>query len=107
MSSDLRQAVELIGEDLGQIEELLPIAWAIQWDAAPREPLPREDTTERSVGDSVPDPTADVVGDERRLAVRDAVRSAHVLLRRTLQDAAEVRRKLDRAIVAWEGDTGP
>lgn len=106
-SDDLGKAVKLVGEDLSEIERLLPIAWAIQWDAAPRKPLGRDDTSERSKGDAVPDPTADIVADERRLAVRDAVRQAHGLLRRTLYDAAEARSSLDRAVAAWEGDDGP
>lgn len=90
-------------ETLGQIEKLLDIARAIQWEKSPAPPTARDDTSERSKGGPVNDPTLDIVCDERRLAVRAEVRRAEAFLAYAARVAGKVRRGLDRSIGAWEG----
>lgn len=75
----------------------------IQWEAAPV-PKPREDTTQRASGGHG-DPTADIVGDPRRLAVRDAVRAAELALTRAADELRRARVNVDRSVEAWNGET--
>ena len=78
----------------------------MQWEKAPMtKPTPRVDTEERSKGGPISDPTADIVGDERRLAVRAEVQRAESLVRRARLGFVTITRGLDRAVRAWEGDT--
>lgn len=76
----------------------------IQWEAAPV-PKPREDTTQRASGGHG-DPTADIVTDPRRLAVRDAVRAAELALTRAADELRRARVNVDRSVEAWNGETG-
>jgi len=79
-------------------------ARAIQWEKAPaRHDKPRNDTSERSIGAPPSDPTADVVLDQDRLAVRQAVTAAETFLRRVEIGATTIAEQLQRSIDAWEG----
>ena len=94
--AELRQA-------LADMERAHEIASAVQWEKSPAPPAARDDTTERSLGGPISDPTLDVVADERRLRVRAEVRRAEKLGRWMLDAARTVQAGLDDAVTAWEG----
>ena len=108
---DLARQIEKEIEAL--LRASLPPALARQWEGSPV-PKPREDTAERSSGGRPANPTADVVLDGRRLAVRDAVTNAEGDLRRVvfmktrlarlLEDLRQDRRDLDRAVARFDGE---
>lgn len=84
-----------------RVRQLLADVGDAQWRAG-KSPVPREDTTERSKG-LTSDPTPNIVVDQRRLALRDAVIKSERALEhagRTLQ-AAE--RHLHEALEHWQG----
>lgn len=106
-------AHEIEKEIAAMLTASLPPALSRQWEASPV-PKPREDTAERSSGGRPPNPTADVVLDGRRLAVRQAVIEAERALQRArsarlglglIRDAVVVaRRDLDRAVARFDGE---
>ena len=90
---------------LDSVGVLLPQAAAIQWNKSPaRRGRPKEDTTERSLGGPPSDPTADVVLDDARLHVRDAVQRAETLLTQIEHASARLAADLEKAIAGWVGD---
>lgn len=92
----------IIDEEVGALLTALPAARSRQWTASPV-PRPREDTTERSHGGPPPNPTADLVLDPRRLALREAVvRAEHTLIALATR-LADARRDLERATAAFDG----
>lgn len=98
----LEAMLDLLHGEVSTLETLLPDALARQWSASPV-PKPREDTAQRASGGR-PNPTADIVLDDRRLAVRESVERS----RRALRDAAVAvrgtRLALERAISRFDGE---
>lgn len=92
-----------ITEDLAALLEALPAAQARQWD---KSPVPRlyDSEERRSVGSAPTDPTADVVLDARRLAVREAVMEASRALVSAQDHLHRTRRKLERAVAWFDGE---
>jgi hypothetical protein len=82
---------------------LLDDAVAVQWQTSPV-PKPREDTTQRASG-AISDPTLATVLDERRLAVRQAVRRAASALDAHSSALSSARRDVEIALQAWEGSS--
>jgi F0F1-type ATP synthase delta subunit len=83
---------------LGQTEE-------IQWQPSST-PRPREDTTERSRGGHS-DPTLNVVADDRRLDLREAIKAAQDRLLEAERVLTASTKKLEAAIDAWHGQDTP
>lgn len=93
----------------------MPEALARQWEGSPV-PRPREDTAERSSGGRPANPTADIVLDGRRLAVRDAVKRADKTLKTVAwltrrveevhADLVAARAQVERAVVRFDGEEG-
>lgn len=79
-------------------------ATAVQWDKAPVQARPTWDTEEKSKGGPVADPTADIVLDERRTAVREAVQEAEALVWKLLVAVPAINEALDHSVEAWSGD---
>lgn len=73
-----------------------------QWEAS-QAPRPREDTAERSSGGRPADPTGDIVLDGRRLALRDAVRTADEAALRAAASVVAARKHLERAVDRYDG----
>lgn len=88
---------------LAELERLHDIASAIQWEKSPAPPAARDDTSERSVGGPVSNPTLDIVADGRRLQVREEVQRADRFAVAASHAARTVRTRLDEAVKAWEG----
>ncbi|WVX88033.1 hypothetical protein SEA_TFORTROY_45 [Arthrobacter phage TforTroy] len=82
--------------------QALNTAAEIQWEASPV-PKPREDTTERASGGHG-DPTGDIVLDARRLALRDAVSDAEIVMARYAAELQAARINVDRAVARWNGE---
>lgn len=74
----------------------------IQWERSPV-PQPREDTTQRASGGHG-DPTADIVLDPRRLAVRGAVVAAEESLKNAVRALRDARRDVEHAVAIWNGE---
>lgn len=102
-TSPLNVTIRAFAEEVLFLGRSLTAAEEIQWTAAPI-PKPREDTTERSKGGPPADTTLATVLDDRRLAVRDAVVTAHESLADAVERARVARRGLDLAIDAWNGN---
>ena len=92
----------VIQEEVRLLVAALPDGVARQWLPSPV-PRPRFDTSERASGDHS-DPTADIVADPRRLAVRKVVQDAEVLLRETARRVEMARRGLERAVAWYDGE---
>lgn len=73
-----------------------------QWERS-HTPKPREDTTERAKGGHG-DPTGDIVMDERRLALREAVKLADAVVLDALDTLNTTRLNLLNALADWNGD---
>lgn len=73
-----------------------------QWEASPR-PKPREDTAQRAKGGHG-DPTADIVLDDRRLALREAVKDAEQSLKMHLAALRIAEENLEAALAGWNGE---
>lgn len=97
--------VSIIREETEALHRLIPGASDRQWSASPV-PRPREDTSERSSGDRPADPTADVVLDARRLALRAEVIRSERSLREAAIRLRAARKGLDRAIARFDGEGG-
>jgi hypothetical protein len=72
-----------------------------QWSAS-HTPQPREDTTERSRGGHS-DPTLNIVTDDRRLALRDAVTKSETNLERAGRVLRASRAAVEHSLDAWNG----
>lgn len=96
---------DLIEEEIRLLVAALPDALARQWLPSPV-PRPRFDTAERASGDHS-DPTADIVTDPRRLAVRRVVQDAELALRETAARVERARRGLERAVRWYDGEDVP
>lgn len=92
-----------IGLTVKEIDNLLSIARECQWEKSPAPPRATDDTTERSKGGPVANPTLDIVADERRLLLRAQVQRVERLLLGIAAATREAKRDLDAAITAWEG----
>jgi hypothetical protein len=99
----LTETVKATAAEALQIVRLLDAASGIQWEASPV-PKPREDTTQRAKGGHG-DPTADIVTDPRRLAVREAVTDAERALTQHLAILRHTRHELARAVEVWNGES--
>jgi hypothetical protein len=84
-----------------KLASLIDAAAEIQWQPS-NTPKPREDTTERSRGGHS-DPTLNVVADERRLALREAVTVGADQLTKAARILDAVGAKLEVAIDDWHG----
>jgi hypothetical protein len=83
------------------LASLIGEASEIQWQAG-FTPKPREDTAERSRGGHS-DPTVNIVADERRLAVRQAVELSDQLLGEALKALVKARRRMEHVIDSHSG----
>lgn len=83
------------------LRQLVADAGDCQWRPG-HSPIPREDTTERSKGMSS-DPTANIVADTRRLALRVAVLEAEAKLVAADKALAAAYRHLNIALTKWQG----
>lgn len=100
--TDLREILADLAERSAGLIASLDQAAALQWSASPV-PKPRDDTAERSKGSPPSDPTADVVLDDRRLAVRAAVEDGARSLRVATAMVEASRQRVESAIGGWEG----
>jgi hypothetical protein len=83
------------------LARLLNEADDVQWQRS-IVPQPRDDTSERARGGHS-DPTADIVADERRLALRAQVVAGQILLESATRAMLAVSRRLERALEKWNG----
>jgi len=97
----LPDALRAFAEEALRLASLLGQADEIQWQPSPT-PKPREDTTERSKGGHG-DPTASIVADDRRLAVRAAVLQAEAAIEKATVDVQGASARLEHAIDRWTG----
>ena len=100
---DLAADVNALAEEIRALARRLDAAVAVQWQAPPV-PRPRDDTTERSKGAPPSNPTADTALDDRRLALRSAVRGGQQSIRLATASVPAATSRLDAALVAFEGD---
>ena len=85
---------------LHRLDRLLTAARSLQWDAPPSlAPAP----VERRSSGPISDPTADIALDERRLAVRDAVKHAEDFVAFVDHMGPSIERSLAGALSRWEG----
>lgn len=101
--ASVERLAELIERETSKLKAVMGEGSARQWQASPV-PRPHFDTTERATGDRASDPTADVVMDLRRLAVRDTMERARHVLYETLLGVAGARRGLELAIERYDGE---
>jgi len=98
---DLARAVRRLASGALVLARTTADAQAVQWDASPV-PRPRDDTSERAKGGHS-DPTPLVTFDDRRLAVREAVKGAVRALDAAAQAAEEANRAVEEALESWAG----
>lgn len=92
---------DLAAESLA-LSAALDGASAIQWASAPIA-KPKDDTTERAKGGHG-DPTFDTVADDRRLGVREAVKSGLDELERAIAAVRQARGAVEFAVARYYGD---
>lgn len=97
----LPDTLRAFAEDALRLASLLGQADEIQWQPSPT-PKPREDTTERSKGGHG-DPTASIVADDRRLAVRVAVLKGEGAIEQAAAAVRSASADLEHAIDRWTG----
>jgi hypothetical protein len=90
---------------LDHVERSLDVAREVQWEKSPAPPAARDDTSERSKGGAVSNPTLDVVADDRRLAVRAEITRAEAFARYLDGALRVIAEGLDDSVSAWEGLT--
>ena len=98
---DLIQTYREMVTSLRAIEPTLAASYLAQYEPSPRPP--RTPGEPRSTSHTIPDPTADTVMDERRLALRAEVAATINGLEvvQSILDDAKIR--LDNALEQWEG----
>lgn len=105
-SKPLDAIIQTIETETGLITDLLPDGEEHQWSAAPRR---RSASALRATAGSVPDPTADIALDDRRLALREATTRARERLGSVWRLAVELRgarRALEQALKDYGLDVG-
>src|SRR5205085_1014433 len=103
MSETLTDRLVSIRERLDLVERLYDVAVEVQWEKSPAPPAARDDTSERSKGGAVANPTLDVVADDRRLAVRAEVVRAEGFTRWLDGALRTIAEGLDNSVTTWEG----
>ena len=102
--TEIAHDVNALAGEIRSLARLLDAALEIQWQAPPIVAA-RDDTAERSKGSAPNNPTADVTLDDRRLAVRSAIRSGQQSIRLAQASVRSAATALGGALDAWEGLT--
>lgn len=84
------------------LAQAIATAREVQWERSPV-PQPREDTSQRASGGHG-DPTGDIVLDPRRLAVREAVSRAEIILARFADELRKARVNVEESVARWNGE---
>lgn len=100
--AEIDALLAVLGREITILSTVLPEALARQWEASPV-PKPREDTTQRASG-LRPNPTADIVFDSRRMAVRETVLGSTAVLREAVVRVRGARRALEIAVERFDGE---
>lgn len=94
--------VQIIQREAETLRAMMPEAFARQWEASPA-PRPREDAGRSGSGDRPADPTAEIVLDARRLAVRQSVRDAEAILTEAAHRLTRVNAQMASAVARFDG----
>lgn len=105
--SDLSKIVRAGHEAFLQLAASIDQAEEIQWEAAPASRPRALDDGPRTTSSEVPNPTADIALDGRRLAVRAEVKENLTRLSRMADAALAATERVDLAVDRWYGDTPP
>lgn len=95
--------VTTIQKEAETVREQYPQAIARQWEASPA-PRPRDDVGRSATGARPADPTAEIVLDARRLAVRQTVKDAEALLRETAVRLTRINERIREAVARFDGE---
>lgn len=96
-------AVEGGLETVKRTRTVADAAQRVQWERSPR---PAPEVSRRAVGGPPSDPTADIVLDPGRLAVRASLRTADRHLLKALVHLRAAEGALTRGMSRWEGPEG-
>lgn len=95
------EAIRSLGESVTELADALAHAEEVQW-LRPAAPSLRQETSEKGKG-GIPNPTADITADARRLKVRAAVISGELAAQRIAQEALTAASQLRLAVAEWAG----
>jgi hypothetical protein len=96
----IEEVADRMANEVEALRAVLPVALAVRYEPAP---IARLFESERGSRSGVPDPTADVALDERRLALSEQLTKSVGLLNAALVNVIGVRRGIERTLNAWEG----
>lgn len=101
MSRTTSEYIEAFGAAYLRLTKLVADVGDSQWQAGSTA-VPREDTTERSLG-MVSDPTPSIVADRRRIELRADVLRAEAVLLSAIDAMTAAERHLTTSLTKWQG----
>ena len=101
---DHRLDVDAVRKDALELGKILTAAQSVQWDASPVTSAFESVQGRSAEGGHAPDVVSSVALDERRLAVREAVRGAEGALTHIRASLAMHYTRVTRALEQWEGE---
>jgi len=104
MSHDHRLDVDAVRRDALELGKILTAAQGVQWESSPVTRAFETVPGRTSQGDSPSDVVSAVALDERRLAVREAVRGAENALTHIRASLALHHLRVLHALEAWHGE---
>lgn len=103
--SKIRMYAEQAITEAEGLLRLLPVVEEMQWERSPAHLGEDDGVRVANMSGAPADPTADIVTDPQRLALRSQVQRSESLVRHALVNITGVRRGLEIRMAGWETGT--